>query len=62
MVEILILKELGVKKYGGQICKYPGNILIRQRGNKFKLGNECCPRQRLYYFFHLIDGNSLNLI
>nr|YP_009295566.1 ribosomal protein L27 [Mastocarpus papillatus]AOL58050.1 ribosomal protein L27 [Mastocarpus papillatus] len=30
-------KRLGVKKYGGSIVK-TGNILIRQRGSKFKAG------------------------
>ena len=27
-------KRLGVKLYGGQVAK-PGNIIIRQKGNKF---------------------------
>lgn len=27
-------KRLGVKLYGGQVVK-PGNIILRQRGNKF---------------------------
>jgi len=27
-------KRLGVKLYGGQVAK-PGNIVLRQRGNKF---------------------------
>nr|YP_009294510.1 ribosomal protein L27 [Asparagopsis taxiformis]AOM65993.1 ribosomal protein L27 [Asparagopsis taxiformis] len=31
-------KRLGVKKYGGEIVK-AGNILVRQRGSKFKAGN-----------------------
>lgn len=30
-------KRLGVKKYGGEAVK-KGNILIRQRGSKFKAG------------------------
>lgn len=30
-------KRLGVKKYGGQNV-IPGNILVRQRGTKFKPG------------------------
>ena len=29
-----ISKRLGVKKYGGQIVK-SGNIIVRQKGNKF---------------------------
>lgn len=31
-------KRLGVKKYGGEKV-IPGNILVRQRGTKFKPGN-----------------------
>ena len=31
-------KRLGVKKYGGEFV-LTGNILIRQRGTKFKPGN-----------------------
>ena len=31
-------KRLGVKKYGGELVK-SGNILIRQRGNKFHAGS-----------------------
>ena len=31
-------KKLGVKKYGGSIVK-TGNIIIRQRGEKVKAGN-----------------------
>lgn len=31
-------QRLGVKKYGGQTVK-AGNILVRQRGTKFKPGN-----------------------
>lgn len=31
-------KRLGVKKYGGENV-IPGNILVRQRGTKFKPGN-----------------------
>ena len=30
-------KRLGVKKFGGQVVK-AGNILVRQRGMKFKPG------------------------
>lgn len=32
-----ISKRLGVKKYGGQAV-IPGNILVRQKGNKFNAG------------------------
>lgn len=31
-------KRLGVKKYGGEYV-LPGNIIVRQRGTKFKVGN-----------------------
>jgi large subunit ribosomal protein L27 len=31
-------KRLGVKKYGGEIVT-PGNIIVRQKGNKFYAGN-----------------------
>nr|YP_009237875.1 ribosomal protein L27 [Gracilariopsis lemaneiformis]YP_009294724.1 ribosomal protein L27 [Gracilariopsis chorda]AJO68370.1 ribosomal protein L27 [Gracilariopsis lemaneiformis]AML79890.1 ribosomal protein L27 [Gracilariopsis lemaneiformis]AOM66984.1 ribosomal protein L27 [Gracilariopsis chorda]UAD88754.1 ribosomal protein L27 [Gracilariopsis chorda] len=30
-------KRLGIKKYGGQAVKI-GNIIVRQRGSKFKAG------------------------
>jgi len=33
-------KRLGVKLYGGQIAK-AGNIIIRQRGTKFHVGENC---------------------
>ncbi len=32
-----ISKRLGVKKYGGETAE-PGNIIIRQKGNKFYPG------------------------
>lgn len=32
-----ISKRLGIKKYGGQIVT-SGNIIIRQKGNKFQAG------------------------
>lgn len=31
-------KRLGIKKYGGEAV-VSGNILVRQRGSKFKAGN-----------------------
>lgn len=31
-------KRLGVKKFGGEVV-IPGNIIVRQRGTKFKAGN-----------------------
>lgn len=47
-------KRLGVKKYGGEIVDV-GNILIRQRGSKFKLGNNV-GQGRDYTIFSLIKG------
>lgn len=47
-------KRLGIKKYGGQIVSV-GNILIRQKGNKFKLGNNVA-QGRDYTIFSLING------
>ena len=32
-----ISKRLGVKKYGGEVV-IPGNIIVRQKGNKFNAG------------------------
>ncbi len=32
-----ISKRLGIKKYGGEAVK-PGNIIVRQKGNKFYPG------------------------
>jgi large subunit ribosomal protein L27 len=47
-------KRLGVKKFGGQSV-VAGNILIRQRGQKFKAGrNVGCGRD--YTLFALADG------
>nr|YP_009257447.1 ribosomal protein L27 [Coeloseira compressa]ANH09530.1 ribosomal protein L27 [Coeloseira compressa] len=31
-------KRLGIKKFGGESVK-TGNIILRQRGTKFKIGN-----------------------
>ena len=47
-------KRLGVKKYGGQIVS-SGNILIRQRGSKFKAGKNV-KKGRDDTLFSLIDG------
>ncbi|MCP5097048.1 MAG: 50S ribosomal protein L27 [Chloroflexi bacterium] len=47
-------KRLGVKKYGGEYV-IPGNIIVRQRGTKFRpgenvgIGND-------YTIFSMIDG------
>lgn len=30
-------KRLGIKKYGGEVVE-PGNIIIRQKGTRFKAG------------------------
>jgi large subunit ribosomal protein L27 len=47
-------KRLGVKRYGGEIV-LAGNILIRQRGTKFKPGNNV-GIGRDHTIFSLIDG------
>jgi len=47
-------KRLGVKKYGGQSVR-PGNIIIRQRGNKFKVGQNV-GQGKDYTLYSLIDG------
>lgn len=47
-------KRLGVKRYGGELVA-PGNIIVRQKGNKFysgvgtKMGND-------YTIFAIQDG------
>ena len=47
-------KNLGIKKFGGQIVK-AGNILVRQRGMKFKPGeNVGCSKD--FTLFALADG------
>jgi large subunit ribosomal protein L27 len=47
-------KRLGVKRYGGEIV-LAGNILIRQRGTKFKPGNNV-GIGRDHTIFSFIDG------
>lgn len=47
-------KRLGVKKYGGEFV-IAGNILVRQRGTKFKPGNNVGVG-RDYTIYSLIDG------
>nr|AZL88047.1 ribosomal protein L27 [Harveyella mirabilis] len=47
-------KKLGIKKYGGEIV-IPGNIIIRQKGNKFKLGNNV-DQGKDYTIFSMIEG------
>lgn len=45
---------LGVKKYDGEVVK-AGNIIVRQRGNKFHAGNNMgCGKD--HTLFALIDG------
>jgi len=47
-------KRLGVKRFEGQVVK-AGNILVRQRGTKFKPGiNVGCGKD--YTLFALTDG------
>ena len=47
-------KRLGVKRFGGEKVK-AGNILIRQRGTKFKPGlNVGCGKD--FTLFALVDG------
>ena len=47
-------KRLGVKLFGGQLCK-AGNILVRQRGTKHHPG-ENVGMGRDHTLFALIDG------
>jgi len=47
-------KRLGVKLFGGQICK-AGNILVRQRGTRHNPG-ENVGMGRDHTLFALIDG------
>jgi len=47
-------KRLGVKKFGGEVVK-AGNIILRQRGMKFKPGkNVGCGKD--YTLFALVNG------
>lgn len=47
-------KRLGVKRFGGQLVQ-PGHIIVRQRGMKFKLGDNVGVG-RDHTIFALIDG------
>jgi large subunit ribosomal protein L27 len=47
-------KRLGIKRYGGEYV-LAGNILVRQRGTKFKVGNNV-DIGRDYTIYSLIDG------
>ncbi|MDE5118579.1 MAG: 50S ribosomal protein L27 [Trichodesmium sp. St2_bin2_1] len=47
-------QRLGVKRYGGQVVK-AGNILVRQRGSKFHVGNNVGIGSD-YTLFALVEG------
>jgi large subunit ribosomal protein L27 len=47
-------KRLGVKKFGGEQVR-AGNIIVRQRGTRFKPGNNV-GLGRDFTIFSLIDG------
>nr|YP_009398602.1 ribosomal protein L27 [Kuetzingia canaliculata]ARW67788.1 ribosomal protein L27 [Kuetzingia canaliculata] len=47
-------KRLGIKKYGGEFVK-PGNIIVRQRGNQFKSGDNVA-QGKDYTIFSLVTG------
>jgi large subunit ribosomal protein L27 len=47
-------KRLGIKRYGGEYV-LEGNILVRQRGTKFKAGNNV-NIGRDYTIYSLING------
>ena len=47
-------KRLGVKIYGGQVCK-AGNIIVRQRGTEFHPGNNM-GMGKDHTLFALVDG------
>ncbi len=49
-----ISKRLGVKRFGGQVVR-AGNILVRQRGTKFKPGKNV-GMGRDFTLFALVDG------
>ncbi len=47
-------QRLGVKRFGGEYV-IPGNIIVRQRGTKFKPGNHV-GLGKDYTIFSLIEG------
>ena len=47
-------KRLGVKRYGGEYV-IPGNIIIRQKGTKYKPGNHV-GLGKDYTIYSLIEG------
>ena len=50
-------KRLGVKRYGGEYV-IPGNIIIRQKGTKFKPGNNV-GLGRDFTIYAMIDGQVM---
>lgn len=60
-------KRLGVKRFGAEIVK-SGNILVRQRGTKFKPGKHVgCGRDHTLYALkdgvvHFTDSGFVNII
>ncbi len=47
-------KRLGIKRYGGERV-IPGNIIVRQRGTKYRPGNNVGVG-RDYTIFSLVEG------
>lgn len=47
-------QRLGIKRYGGEFV-IPGNIIVRQRGTKFKPGNHV-GLGKDYTIYALIEG------
>jgi large subunit ribosomal protein L27 len=47
-------KRLGIKRYGGEYV-IPGNIIVRQRGTKYKPGNHV-GLGKDYTIYALIEG------
>ena len=47
-------KRLGIKRYGGEYV-IPGNIIVRQRGTKYKPGNHV-GMGKDHTIFSLIEG------
>lgn len=47
-------KRLGIKRYGGEYV-IPGNIIVRQKGTKYKPGNHV-GLGKDYTIYALIDG------
>ena len=48
------IKRLGVKIFGGEVCK-AGNIIVRQRGTEFHPGNNI-GMGKDHTLFALVDG------